>query len=112
MHGDDYSLNTKLHYCLVTCAISYARAVSLLTLLGMCAPSETDHYAFKGELEPVLANMAEHSMAEAHGEHVARGDTDYASIDAGFTAPRNAAGASMPAHVRIDIGIDSRSESR
>ena len=75
MHGDDYSLNTKLHYCLVTCAISYARAVSLLTLLGMCAPSETDHYAFKGELEPILANMAERSMAEAHGEHVARGDT-------------------------------------
>ena len=103
LHGDDYSLNSKLHYGFVTCAISYARAVSLLTLLGMNAPSFTDHYGFKAELEPVLANMAEHSMAEAHSEHVARGDTDYASLDGGFTAPRNAHGCTMPAHVRIDM---------
>ena len=107
LHGDDYSLNSKLHYGLVTCAISYTRAVSLLTLLGMNAPSLTDHYGFKAELEPVLANMAEHSMAEAHSEHVARGDTDYASLDGGFTAPRGAHGCTMPAHVRIDmIDID------
>jgi len=54
----------------------------------------------QAELEPILSNMAEHSMAEAHGEHVARGDTDYTTLDGGFTAPRNAHGCTMAAHVR------------
>ena len=54
MHGDDYLLNSKLHYGLVTCAIPYTRAASLLALLGMCAPSETDHYAFKVRVRVTL----------------------------------------------------------
>jgi hypothetical protein len=47
MHGDDYMLNSKLHYAIVTCAITYDRAASLVTLLGMSAPSTTDHYGMK-----------------------------------------------------------------
>ena len=47
MHGDDYELNSKLNYALVTCAVSFARFVPLLALLGMRALSDTDHYNFK-----------------------------------------------------------------
>jgi hypothetical protein len=50
--------------------------------------------------------MAEHSMAGAHSEHLARGDTDYVTLDGGFTAPRNAHGCTMAAHVRIDMDAD------
>ena len=47
MHGDDYELNSKLNYALVTCAVSFARFAPLLALLWMRALSDTDHYNFK-----------------------------------------------------------------
>ena len=59
MHGDDYQLNSKLNYAIVTCALSFERMVALMRVLGMVALSTTDHYAFKAELEPILAEMAE-----------------------------------------------------
>jgi hypothetical protein len=55
MHGDDYELNTQLNYAIVTCALSFARMVPFFRVLGMAALSETDHYAFKGEVSAVAA---------------------------------------------------------
>ena len=98
LHGDDYELNSKLNCAIVTCAISFARVAPLLALLGMAALETTDHYTFKAELEPILADMAEHSMAAAHTENVAAGTTDYVTVDGGYTAPRNAKGCTMAAH--------------
>ncbi len=98
LHGDDYELNSKLNCAIVTCAISFARVAPLLALLGMAALETTDHYTFKAELEPILADMAEHSMAAAHAENVAAGATDYVTVDGGYTAPRNAKGCTMAAH--------------
>ena len=69
-------------------------------------PRPTPKKPNQAELEPILANMAEHSMAGAHSEHLARGDTDYVTLDGGFTAPRNAHGCTMAAHVRIDMDAD------
>ena len=43
----------------------------------------------------ILADQAEHSMAAAHHRNIAAGDTDYITIDGGFTAPRNAHGCTM-----------------
>ena len=56
---------------MITCALSFARMVPLFfVLLGMRAPSTTDHYATKDEVEPVLAAQAERSewrsMASEH----------------------------------------------
>jgi hypothetical protein len=42
--------------------------------------------------------MAERSMAEAHEENCRKGDMDFVTVDAGFTAPRNAHGGTMAAH--------------
>ena len=39
------------------------------------------------------------SMAEAHERAIESKQTDFFSLDAGFTAPRNAHGCTMPAHV-------------
>jgi hypothetical protein len=50
------------------------------------------------KVEPILARMADRSMARAHAENVKAGRTDYASVDGGFTAPRNAHGCSMAGH--------------
>ena len=47
MHGDDYELNSQLNYAITTCAISFARVVPALELLGLRAISTTDHYGFK-----------------------------------------------------------------
>jgi hypothetical protein len=100
MHGNDYALNTKLHHGVVTCALSYARMVPLLGLLGLRAPSTTDHYGFKEEFDPVASAMAEISMCEAHEEAIALGDEglDYMTVDGGYTQPRNAAGCTMACH--------------
>lgn len=98
MHGDDYVLNTKVNYGLVSNAISHSRFAGFCSLLGMRAPSTTDHYRFKAEVEPIWAQQAERSMAEAHERNVARGDSDYISVDAGYTSPRNAKGCTMTGH--------------
>ena len=66
MHGDDYVLNTKVNYGLVSNAISHSRFAGFCSLLGMRAPSTTDHYRMKEEIEPVLAHQSEHSQAQAH----------------------------------------------
>ena len=47
MHGDDYELNSLLNYAIATCALSFARVVPALELLGLRAVSTTDHYNFK-----------------------------------------------------------------
>ena len=59
MHSDDYELNSKLNYNIVTCALSFDRMVPFLTRLGMRAPSNRDHYQLKSELEPILGDMSE-----------------------------------------------------
>ena len=98
LHGDDYKLNSLLNYALVVGAVSFARMTSVLTLLGLRAPSTTDHYLLKEEIEPVLAHMSELSQAKAHEAAMLKGDNDALTIDAGFTSPRNASGATMSAH--------------
>jgi hypothetical protein len=47
MHGNDYELNTKLNFAVVTCALSFERISDALKVLGMRPPSTTDHYHFK-----------------------------------------------------------------
>jgi hypothetical protein len=42
--------------------------------------------------------MAERSMVRAHAENVKAGNTDYFTVDGGYTAPRNAHGCTMAAH--------------
>ena len=108
MHGNDYTLNSKLHHGVVTCALSYARMVPLLGLLGLRAPSVTDHYGFKEEFDPAVAAMAEISMCEAHEEAVALGDegVDYMSVDGGYSCNRNAPGCTMPCHAPSTKIID------
>ena len=59
MHGNDYELNTKLSYSIITCALSFERMVPLLALMGMLPLSTTPHYKTKALTEPVLADMAE-----------------------------------------------------
>ena len=66
------------------------------------APSTNDHYSFKEEFEPVVAQMAEISMCEAHEEAIKLGaeeGIDYVTVDGGYTQPRNAKGCTMAAHV-------------
>ena len=68
---------------MITCALSFARMVPLFfVLLGMRAPSTTDHYATKDEVEPVLAAQAERGsqwrsidgeMASEHEKNVKAG---------------------------------------
>ena len=72
MFGDDFMLNTKLHYCMIVCALSLTRMAVLFQLLGMAPLSSTDHYGFKEEIEPILANAAETSMCAAHVRNVKR----------------------------------------
>ena len=124
MHGDDYQLNTQLNYAITTCALSFRRVVPALELLGLRAVSTTDHFNFKvtprsytcpspptshqtaplpalsvqAEIEPILADHAERSMAAAHEDNCVRGDTDFISFDGGYTAPRNAHGCTGAAH--------------
>ena len=97
-HGDDYELNALVNYGIITCALSFARMVPFLVLLGLRAPSTTDHYATKDEVDPILADQAECSMAGAHERNVKAGTLDYISVDGGFTHSRNADGCSMGAH--------------
>ena len=98
LHGDDYELNSRLNYAIVTCALSFARMLPFFHVLGMQPLSTTDHYNFKREVEPILADMAECSMCEAHSASMRAGDTDYVTIDGGYTSPRNAHGCTMAAH--------------
>ena len=89
---------------MIVCALSLTRMAVLFQLVGMAPLSSTDHYGFKEEIEPILANAAETSMCAAHVRNVKAGNTDYVSIDGGFTAPRNAHGCTMCAHA-ADGGI-------
>lgn len=98
LHGDDYLLNSKLNYACVVNAIPFQRLVDCLEMVGSAAPSTTDHYELKHEIEPVQRGQCEHSMAKAHERNVVAGKTDYASVDAGYTSLRNAHGATMGAH--------------
>ena len=98
MHGSDYELNSKLHWAIISCAISFARMQPFFALLGMLAPSETDHYQFKAEIEPILSSAAERSMAEAHERNWLKGFRDFFTVDGGFTASRNAHGCTMCGH--------------
>ena len=95
---DDYMLNAKLNYAIITCALSFHRMVPFLLLMGLLAPSTTDHYATKAEITPIIGDAAERSMAMAHLRNVGAKALGFMSIDAGFTAPRNAHGATMAAH--------------
>jgi hypothetical protein len=99
MHGNDYELNALTNCGIVTCALSFARMEPFFRLLGVNPISTTDHYAFKADVEPILGAMAERSMAREHEHAVTKGDTDFFSIDGGFTAPRLAHGCTMPAMV-------------
>ena len=92
MHGNDYELNALTNCGIVTCALSFARMEPFFRLLGVNPISTTDHYAFKADVEPILGAMAERSMAREHEHAVTKGDTDFFSIDGGFTAPRLAHG--------------------
>ena len=98
MHGNDFSANSLINYSSVTCAIPFERLVHMLKVCGLGAPSTNDHYGMKEELEPILANMSECSMAEAHEENLAKGETNYLSLDGGHASNRHAAGCTMPAH--------------
>ena len=102
--GNDFVLNAKVNVGLVLCAMSFERAVEMLAFLGMAAMSKRDHYACKVELEPILGDAAEVSMAEAHARNVKAGNTDFVSLDGGYTGPRNAHGCTMAAHA-ADGGI-------
>ena len=104
LHDDDYLLNSKINYACIAHAIPFERLSGLLTLLGTASPSTTDHYDFKHEIEPVLRGQCEESMAEAHERNMAAGNTDYVSIDGGYTCVRQAAGCTMGAHA-ADGGI-------
>ena len=64
LDGDDYKLNARLNHGIIVGALSFARMVPFLVLLGLRAPSLVDHYCTKEELEPHLAARAEESMAE------------------------------------------------
>lgn len=97
MHIDDYELNSKINCAIITCALSFARMQPFFDLVGLVAPSTVDHYACKAEAEPLLSEMAELSMAEAHAQNVAKGHRDYVAVDGGYTAPRHAHGCTMPA---------------
>lgn len=63
MHGDDFELNSQVNHAVVAGALSFSRVGTVLQLLGSNPISTTDHYAFKEEIEPVLACNAEESMA-------------------------------------------------
>ena len=133
MHGDDYELNSKFNYGIQTCALPFSRSAQLMPLLGMNALAPKDHYAFKvapftpahpppilktgilytlvptvwqAELEPIFADKAERSMAEKHEEHCKRGETEYFTLDGGYTAPRNAHGCTMAAHAKSGAIVD------
>ena len=97
--GDDYELNSRLNTAIVTCAISFERMTGLLHELDTGVLSTTDHYATKSELEPILADAAERSMADAFERNMTNEPAStHFKVDAGFTAPRNAKGCTMPAH--------------
>ena len=99
MHGNrDYELNSRVHHAVVTCALSWARIVPALRLLGLGALSDTDHYGFKEEFEPVMRDKAERSMALKHEANCKNGRTEYFTLDGGYTKPRNADGCTMAAH--------------
>jgi hypothetical protein len=98
MHGDDYELNSRLHHAVVTCALQWTRVVPALRLLGLGNLSDTDHYGFKGEFEPVVCHMAERSMAQKHEANCEKRRTEFFTLDGGYTGPRNAHGCTMAAH--------------
>jgi hypothetical protein len=52
----------------------------------------------QAESEPILADLAERSMAAAHEDNCMRGDTNFITFDGGYTAPRNAHGCTGGAH--------------
>jgi hypothetical protein len=106
LDGNDYVLNAKVNCAIITSALSFARMIPFLVMLGMRAPSLTDHYATKEEVEPHLAALAEDSMAKAHTKHVGDGTGSWAerfsalfmTVDGGFTGPRNAHGCTLAGH--------------
>ena len=104
LHGDDYLLNSKLNYACEFCALGTSRLSDALRTLGTRAPSSKDMNFFKHEIEPVARVDTEESMARAHERNVKAGNTDWASIDCGYTSLRNAHGGTMCAHA-ADGGI-------
>ena len=48
MHGDDYMLNSKLHYAIITCAITYNHAATMPPRRRAKRPSAGDRHLPKG----------------------------------------------------------------